>query len=176
MTEPIFFEIPIYRCSLSSHSTYMIKEEQKFAPNENKEKFPSSYNSAYNHFHKELWYAWKYNEIVGYLNLYIMGSQLRGDVWFINNQRINKGIIKKKFRLLGKSFEKQIPRSKSSSEIFEFIIDTLTSHNKLDYKKYHFDLKTIRVIGQFVDWVELTQKLNSYNYPEYRKHYFEEEN
>jgi hypothetical protein len=174
MTEPIFFEIPIYRCTLASHSTFMDAEEQKVAPIENKEKFPVSYTSAYNYFHKEKWYSWKYNEIVGYLNLYIMGSQFRGDIWFICNQRINKGIIKKKFRLLGKTFEKEIPRLRSSTEIFEFIIETLIQHNKSEYKKYHFDLKTFKVIGQFVDWVELTKKLNSYTYPEHRKKYFEE--
>lgn len=173
MTEPIFFEIPIYRCTLKSHTEYMGAEEQKLAPLENKEQFPVSYNSAYNYFHQEKWYSWKYNEIVGYLNLYIFGSQFRGDVWLVVKRRIDKGIIKKKFRLLGKSFEKEIPRHKSSAEIFEFILETLSNHNKTEYKKYYFDLQTLKVVGQFVDWVELTKKLNSYNYPEFRKMYFE---
>jgi hypothetical protein len=66
MTEPIFFEIPIYRCTLSSHNKYMTAEEQKVAPVENKEKVLDSYNSSYYYFHKEKWYSWKYNEIVGF--------------------------------------------------------------------------------------------------------------
>ena len=176
MTEPIFFEIPIYRCNLTSHSAYMAAEEQKFAPIENKEQFPGSYAFAYHYFHKEKWYSWRYNEIVGYLNLYIMGSQFRGDMWFIDKQRISKGIIKKRFKLFGKTFEKEIPKQKSSIEIFEFIIETLIHHNKKEYKKYYFDLKTFKVIGQFVDWVELTKKLNSYTYPEHRKKYFDDNN
>ncbi len=174
MTEPIFFEIPIYRCTLTSHSAYMDVEEQKLVPLENKEKFPVFYTSVYNYFHKEKWYSWKYNEIIGYLNVYILGSQFRGDVWLIDKQRIDKGIRKKKFRLLGKTFEKEILRQKSSTEIFKFMLETLILHNKKEYKKYHFDLKTFKVIGQFVDWVELTKKLNSYNYPEFRKMYFED--
>jgi len=173
MTEPIFFEIPIYRCTLSSHSAYMETEEQKFAPIQNKERFPVSYENAYNYFHKERWYSWRYNEIVGYINLYIMGSQFRGDIWLISAKRINKGITKKKFRLLGKTFEKEIPKNKSSTEIFDFIIETLISHNKIQFKKYYFDLKTLKVIGQYVDWIELAKKLNSYTYPEYRRKYFD---
>ena len=112
--ESIFFEIPVYRCTMISHSKYMDAEEQKTAPIGNKEQFPISYKSAYNFFHREKWYPWKFNKVVGYLNLYILGSQFRGEIWFVDNERINKGIIKKKFKLLGKSFEKEIPRQKTS--------------------------------------------------------------
>ena len=160
MIEPIFFDIPIYRCSKSMHSTYMKIEEQKFASSDN--------------FNTYRWYSWKYNEIIGYLNLYIFGSQFRSDIWIIDKKRINKGIIKKKFKFLGKMVEKEIPRNKSSNEIFEFIIESIVQLNKKEYKKYHFDLKALKVIGQFVDWVELTSKLNSFSNTEYRKKYFED--
>jgi len=160
MNEPIFFEIPIYRCSRKVHSIEMKKEEQKWASPEN--------------FHRFRWYAWKYNEIVGYLNLFIFGSQFRIDIWFIDKKRINKGIIRKNFKFLGKESEIGIPKNKSSNEIFEFIIENLVKLNRSNFKKYHFDLKTFNVIGQFVDWVELATKLNSFSYPEYRNKYFED--
>ena len=54
-------------------------EEQKMAPLANKAMFPESCANAYNFFHKEKWLSWKYNEIIGFSNLYIMGLQLRGD-------------------------------------------------------------------------------------------------
>lgn len=152
MNEPVFFEVPIYRCSKSDHSDYMKSEEQKWESPDN--------------FHQFKWYPWKYNEIIGYLNLHIMGSQFRSDVWFIERKRIDKGLVKKKFKLLGKASEKEIPKGKSSSQIFNFVIENLEQLNKTkEYKKYHFDLKTLKVAGQFIDWVELTSKLNSFAYP-----------
>jgi hypothetical protein len=159
MNEPYFFEVPIYHCSKKLHNEAMKKEEQKWASPDNFQRFK--------------WYAWKYNDIIGYLNLYIMGTQFRSDIWLIDKQRINKGIIKKKFILHGKILEKMVPLNRSSTEIFEFIINSLTELNKRDYKKYHFDLSTFKVAGQFVDWIELTKKLNSFAYPELRLKYFE---
>src|SRR5436305_15320129 len=97
MEEPIFYEIPIYRCTLCTHTIYMKDEEQKWMSFQNKEVSPDSYQSAYDYFHHDFWYPWHYNEIIGYLNLYIFGSQFRIDIWFIKKQRIKKGIIKKKF-------------------------------------------------------------------------------
>jgi len=149
MNEPIFFEIPIYRCSKKAHGIEMKKEEQKWASPDN--------------FHRFSWYAWKYNEIIGYLNLYIFGSQLRIDIWFVDKQRFNKGILKKKFKLHGKGFEKAIPKNKPSNEIFEFIIENIMQLYKNDFKRYHFDFRTFKVIGQFVNWVELTSKLDSFS-------------
>lgn len=160
MIEPIFFEIPIYRCSKKVHGLETEIEEKKWASVDN--------------FHQFSWYAWKYNEIIGYLNLNIFGSQLRIDIWFVDKKRFNRGILKKKFKLHGKVFEKVIPRNKSSNEIFEFIIKNLIEINKSNYKRFHFDLRTFKVVGQFVDWVELTTKLNSFAHPEFWKKYFED--
>lgn len=125
-------------------------------------------------FHRFSWYAWKYNEIIGYLNLYIFGSQLRMDIWFVDKIRFNRGILKKKFVFHGKVFEKAIPKNKSSNEIFEFIIENLIQLNESKYKRYHFDLNTFKVIGQFVNWKDLTTELDSFSNPDFRRKYFEE--
>lgn len=174
MPEPIFFKIPIYRCTKETHTKYMEKERNKFILIEDKEESPISYQNGIVLFQDEKWYPWKYNERIGYLNLFIFGTQLRADTWFIAKKRINKGIIKKKFILVAKSFEKEIPLNKNSDDVFKFILNTLITYNKTKFKKFHFDLSTFKVTGKFVNWIELTKKLNSFNYPKFRQEYFKE--
>lgn len=175
MTEPFFFEIPIYRCRQSAHTAMMKQEEEKIANPAYKDVAPESYQNAYRFFHKSLWYGWRYNEVIGYLNLYIMGSQFRGDSWMVKKARFNKGIVKKKFEYIGKEFEKEIPRDLDSAGIYSFMMEVLAGVQKREFKKRQFDLKTFKVIAPFVDWKTLTQQLNSYSYPEHRRKYFDEE-
>lgn len=165
MTEPIFFEIPIYRCSLDSHTDEMKAQESNINMMVPKETSPESNQAMLDNFHNSIWYAWKYNEIVGYLNLFIFGTQFRVDIWFINKRRINKGIVKKRFIYSGKAMEKAISSKKPSIEIFHFVIEQLENLNKRDYRKYTFDLTTFKTVGVFIDWVHLVDKLNSFKYP-----------
>ena len=172
MTEPTFFEIPIYRCTLNEHTAYMQIEESKIKEAVPSTLYPESAQAILNNFHASIWYPWKYNEIIGYLNLYIMGSQFRADLWLAKKLRYNRGITKKTFKYYGKALEKQMPRNKSSEEIFEFMLEELKKLNERDFRKHYFDLKTFKVIGKFINWIELIDKLNSYKYPEFRRSYF----
>jgi len=177
MTEPIFFEIPVYLRSFAAHTSDMQTQEAEITQATDRDLYPETFQAIYNNFHSEIWYPWKYNEIVGYLNLYILGSQFRADIWLITNRRINKGIIKKKFKYVGKTLEKPLPRCKSSEQIFSFILEELmTLNKKKEYKSFAFDLKTFKVVGIYINWIELIDKLNSYKYPELRRAYFEDEN
>ena len=127
----------------------------------------------HDHYNASIWYSWKYNEIIGYLNLYILGSQFRADVWMVKKCRHYAGITKKKFLYCGKAFEKQIPRGYTSSEIFKFMIDQLLYINSKDYKRRHFDLRAFKAAGRFIDWNGLIEKLNQFD-PEFRKNYSED--
>ena len=153
----------------------MALEELKIDESVPKELYPESHQSILNNFHSSLWYTWQYNEIIGYLNLYIMGSQFRADVFMVDKKRYNKGITKKKYKYFGKTLERHIPRNTSSENIFNFIIEELMNLNRREYKNFFFDLKTFKVIGNFINWRELVERLNSYKYPEFRKSYFESE-
>ena len=96
MIEPIVFEIPIYRCSSEHHAQDLQKIREKnyleFAGPQNILEFQDFKYFIENAF----CYSWKYNEIVGYLNIYFLGSQFRIEYYYVQNKRINKGIRKKK--------------------------------------------------------------------------------
>lgn len=173
MTEPIFFEIPIYRINQAKHTIEQEEELKKVADPQIKATAPESYKSAENYFHRELWYPWRYNEVIGYLNLFIMGTQFRADYWKVKKQRYNRGITAKKFQYWGKAIEKQIPKNATSEEIFQVMKDAITECQKTDFKQFHFDLSVFNVIGLFVNWKELTKRLNSFTYPEFRQAFFD---
>lgn len=70
MVDPYYFEIPVYRCDLDTHTKEMKIKEKGFKIEEYKQTLPESYQIILNHFHRDIWYAWKYNEVIGWICLY----------------------------------------------------------------------------------------------------------
>jgi len=159
MKDSIFFEIPIYRCSIEKHSKEVEMDYQMFADKCHlmEEKDIKGF------YYTNMWNPWKYNDVIGYLNLYILGNQFRVDLWKVDKERYNKGITKKQFKYFDKSLQATIPRNLSSIEILEFIKLELTDLNKREFKNRYFDLEAFTAIADFVNWKELVEKLNPYN-------------
>ncbi len=173
MFEPVFFEIPIYRISNKKYLEEMNSMREKYYSNYPGVKEGIYFESFKNLIEQQHWYPWRYNEVIGYLNLYIFGSQFRIDYWLVSNQRINKGIRKKKFVYWGKTYEATIRKNKNSAEIFEWILEQLEKlQNERRFKKRYFDLRTFKVVGKFIDWQTLCNELNSWKNPEFRIKYF----
>jgi len=166
MTEPYFFEIPIYRCDQSTHTNEMKNSEEKLVDEFHHFNSKSHEDRMRNYFHNSKWYPWRYNEVIGWLCLYIMGTQLRGEIWFESSKRINKGIRKKKFKWVGKAFEHNIRNRSESDEIFTEFVEVLEQLKSKDnfFRKRHLDLSVFKVNGRFINWVELIDKLNSFKY------------
>jgi hypothetical protein len=166
MTEPYYFEIPIYRCNQDTHTKEMESQLKEYTNEEIKEVAPESYQHWINYFHRSMWYPWKFNEAIGWICLYIFGSQIRGDYFLITSKRIGKGTRNKRFKFYGKAFEHSLPRNLSSSEIYQEITIALNMLKKnRPFKNRYLDLSSFETIGQFVDWVSLVDKLNSFKYP-----------
>lgn len=167
MLEPIFFEIPIYRCNRKQHSEQLIRKTDKIvAP------YKDIDEETYRLIKQHISYGWKYNEIIGYLNLFILGNQLRIEQWCIDKQRVNGGIIKKKFKYKGDVSQAQIYYDMTSQEICALIKEELDSLKRNEFKRYHVELSTFNLIAPYVDWKELATKLNYHEYPEIRRAYF----
>ncbi len=158
MKDSIFFEIPIYRCSREKYSKEVEIDYQKFAD----KCYKLEEKDMKDFYYKTIWNPWKYNDIIGYLNLYILGNQFRADLWKVEKERYYKGITKKQFKYFDKSLQVSIPRDLSSEEILEFIKTKLVDLNKKEFKNRYFDLEAFIAIADFVNWKELVEKLNSY--------------
>jgi len=94
------FSIPIYFCSFDESTNRIKCEKEKFDVEQRKtyafkklgitQEFSKTYPS------------WKYNRIIGWIDIYINGKTLKADYWLINSQRITFNVSKKHFKYMGK--------------------------------------------------------------------------
>jgi hypothetical protein len=102
----------------------------------------------------------RFNEIIGYIEVHIVGSQLRADYWFTDKSRIVLGSRSKgHLTWRGKLLEKHFPpyRELGSSTIFESFRKSLQravgESDRL--RKRYVDFTAFDRCGPFVDWSSL---------------------
>ena len=110
-TDIYFFEIPVYRCSSEDHEHEQLGKRSLVIQNTRSLNIDAPNQITANtehrmlvHYDKNQWESWNYNEIVGWIKLHTLGSQIRGELWLIR-QRITKVLKRKTFRFSGKLFE-----------------------------------------------------------------------
>lgn len=166
MIEIFFFDIPVYRISeniyckevdkyaekiiCSSSSPHLIESTKKYYTEHPKEKqeFRARIQNSYGG-------VWKYNEIIGYMQLYFLGSQIRGQYWQMQGKRIQRTrrkIFESRTSKLAP--EIHIPLSASNEEIFTMILQYLADCNK-ELKNRYLDISHFKTIGPYINWQKL---------------------
>jgi hypothetical protein len=120
-----------------------------------REKAPESYDYAENYFDNHLWYSWSYNDIVGWIRLFICGTQLRGEYWWVSSKRIvPRG--KKEFEYFGKAFESENITSENSNQIFTVLCGELSQLSKeRPFKGRYIDMELLLTLGPHINWRSL---------------------
>jgi len=149
------FEIPIYSCN---QSEYVARVEAEAA--ESMASVPNYGNGFWekqrqDEIQRHL-KSVRFNELIGCVEVHVMGSQLRADYWFTIKKRIvigskDKGVIKPK----GKLLEKHYSRSASSSlDLFhdfrKALLQRINQHSRL--KKRFIDFDAFDRCGPHVNW------------------------
>lgn len=98
--------------------------------------------------------GWRYTQAIGWIRLFVLGRQMRGEYWFVNAKRIDREMNKRKFEYCGKAFELSFfPGEDMSIEIFQ---QTLNAINRLGtekpFKGRYIDLEAFENIGKHVNW------------------------
>lgn len=168
MISSYFMDVPVYRVSSERYYKEMDKfvnkeifrnpdhiEQQKefFRHNPDHEsRFREYYQGKYGG-------AWNYNEIVGYIQLHFLGSQIRGEYWGLAAKRITR-TRKKTFewKTHKLAHELDIPRNASNADIYEKISAYLSICEK-ELNGRHIDTTRFRTIGPYVDWVSLRRNV-----------------
>lgn len=171
-----FFEIPIYRCAPEKYSEEMrnLKKEIRKNNEHNRTALPYQNNDKLeDDIFRIYHYPYAYNEIVGWIRLYILGNQIRGYTFFesspvfpfYNKKRITKGIRKKRFEEKGKLFELNINKNITTEQILSKLHNSLIEKVKDDpiLSKRFVDINPLLKIGPFINWKELVLNLNPYN-------------
>ncbi len=159
--EKYFFDIPIYRCSREKHTQELYKAKKKVLQfmidlNGIEVKNSSSYESLGNRYDFRFWYPWRYNEIIGWIRLYALGDQARGDLWFSNAKKIRSNLKNKRIFCRGKAFERTILKNQSSTDIFHTICEELAVQEKEPpIKGRYLDKNMFYYIGKFINWRQI---------------------
>ena len=161
-TERYIFEIAIYRQSEPAFWT-----EYKASLKEYMEKLrcksgvalhqaPQSARNAELHFWDEYVAPWRYNQVVGWVHTFVLGEQIRGDLWMVEAKRFGRRMKLKKFRQLGKAFEMLTFRDQSNEELARRIRNRLLQvAEDLGRKKFILDTEAFDNLSPYVDWRKL---------------------
>lgn len=113
-------------------------------------------------YETRLWHkyggAWRYNEIIGYIRLHILGDQVCGEWWAVDAKRIVRTRTKQfEFKNWKLAPERRIPSQPSTEEIYRTILQYLDDcRREGELKDRYVDSKSLEAIGPFVDWLAFT--------------------
>lgn len=153
-TDHYFFEIPIYRCSPDQHASRFADEKRKsLLPLEaTRDTAPESLVISAQWFDEWHWYPWRYNEAIGWLRLYALGSQIRGELWYVKAKRIVRETRKRIF-FVGKEFEISFRATDQNAEIAEVVLQTLRDLKRRPFcRKRYVDLECFELVARHMDW------------------------
>lgn len=159
MPETYLFDIPIYwRSQQKFNAEYDARLSQYLIDFEQKSGYPLTDHlrtSLIDGFWRSYIAPWRFNQVVGWLRLYKLGSQLRGELWRMNAKRAGRQLTKKQFSLKGKAFDVHIYPEASSTDIHRELLQGITAFSKELTRGEVLDLETFSSLAPFVDWQQL---------------------
>ena len=165
-----FFEIPVYRLPQERYyeemTAYIEKVMYPGPPAHNAglkrlhEKYPDIKINFEEHIRAAYGGAWDYNEIIGWVQLHFLGSQIRGEFWRVKAKRLVRSMKKVfEFRTLKLAPEISIPHEADNKEIYHLINKYLADCRK-ELKNRCLDTSRLDVVGPYVDWRALIKDEN----------------
>ena len=107
------------------------------------------------HFWETYGGPWRYNQVIGWMRFYILGSQIRGELWLMVGKRFHRK-SHNQIRWIGKVFEIHSFPDESSEQIFERIEQEFEElQNKWRRKGRVMDLECFRTLAPCIDWRKL---------------------
>jgi hypothetical protein len=162
MTERYFFEIAVYSRKEDSFYAEFGKIKKKHldelyikSGRISRDQAPDTYAWAEESLFKE-YGCWRYNQAIGWIRLYVLGTQIRGTYYFVEAKQIRLLMKNKKFVWRGKAFELSFYPEDSSIKIYNEVRAELESlHNEKFLKGRHIDLEAFYGVGEFINWRKL---------------------
>ncbi len=158
-----FFEIALYRCTLKVHGEDMETERKNYVGSFTKTD-PDNMRLkelAERSFEDTRWYPWAYNDVIGWLSLYVDNDQpgvstradIKADFYRVTQKRILKRPRTKRLEFCGKAFQLMFDPSCPSAEIYSEVRAELERIRK-EYRRTnrYLDLETIDEIGPLLNW------------------------
>ena len=159
----VIFSIPIYFCSHADFSKRIERKKKEF---DAKQKCSYAFKryGIVQEF-RTIERSWEYNQIIGWIEIYVNGTTLKADYWLIDASRITFNASRKCFEYRSKLADVSITYNKSNEEIVEDIKNFFRACQKGTYskkfKKYYIDIAQLYEWLGFLDIKALIQRINS---------------
>ncbi len=162
MVERYFFEIAVYSYDSDTFYDKREKHVQKYLDDLversggiTREQSPDTFTFAERRLLDE-YGTWQYNQVVGWIRLYVLGDQIRGEYWFVDAKQIRPNLTKKRYIWNGKAFELILFPNSSSVEIYQEVDAALQQlYQEEPFRGRFIDLTSFHNLGQFINWRKL---------------------
>jgi hypothetical protein len=109
-------------------------------------------------FWKRYVMPWQYNQVTAWLSLYVLGNQIRGELWKSDAKHFRRDMLRRQIYLVGKAFEMSCWPNQTSADILTELRNELAEFQKSYRKgKAVLDLECFDNIGPYIDWRGLTR-------------------
>lgn len=160
-----FLIIPVYRVSKEQYYLDLKNDYEKSIPKTWNEGFIKDHPNIIQGFkenHRSVYGGdWEFNEIVGYIKLHFLGTQIRGEYWAT--------IPKKKVKTRRKQFEYKTHKLAAEIEIRDFTqegitkaVDEYINRCKKEIKNRHLDLREFEKLKAHINWPSLYKANNPF--------------
>lgn len=149
-----FFDIPVYR--LSEKKYYLEQDTNsrkiyKYFYLKSEIRIPTISHEQFLELPTSRPDMWRYNEIIGYIRLYILGHEIRGEYYQHKALKIYK-TRKKHFIYKTHKLAAEISiLHQNDMQIYELVLKYLQKC-ELELKKRYIDIEHFKEIGQYVQW------------------------
>ena len=161
LDETCFFEIPIYRvCETLFHSEFdrdqaAHLDKQRRLGRVEPGQLPDWELQVKDGFWKSYGMPWQFNQVVGWLRLFRLGHQLRGDLWLSSAKRFLRVPGHKRFELVGKAFEIWVESKSTDEAIVSRLRDEFKElERNYSSRKLTLDLECFDSIAPFIRWTD----------------------
>jgi len=168
VTVRYFYDIPVYR--LPKEQYYRERDKYtdsvlfpEYSPysqalRENEAADPNCNLAIRDHLQRSYGGCWTFNEIIGYIRLHFLGSQIRGEYFAVQKKRIVRTRTKiLEYRTWKLAPEVEMPYPYTSEGIYSAILEYLADCRKELHGRY-VDTELFESIGDHVDWVALVKQ------------------
>ncbi|GAA4814534.1 hypothetical protein GCM10011365_03580 [Marinicella pacifica] len=158
-----FMVIPVYRLSEDKYYSQMKEDFKKLVSRSwdvNFQRNNPGMVEGWRRSHRSSYGGdWEFNEVVGHIKLFFMGSQIRGEYWSTESRR--------KVRTRKKRFEFKAHKLVAEGEIWEktsdgvlAAIEEYLSRCKKELKDRHIDLREFEALKNHVNWLSVHKTTN----------------
>lgn len=150
---PDFFDLPVYRVSEDQYYADLEKfADERVEAAGGPDRDPDTVAQIREHAKVNFGGPWQYNEIIGYIRLHFVGSQIRGEYFAPSSSRVVKTRKKVFWRQTHKlAPEVSIPFTPTSEQIFDLIKEYVDDCQK-ELPRRFIDVSQLMRLGPFVDW------------------------